>query len=478
MPHDKHHFASENKLEHRQRRKRRHIQFDKGVTYNKLNQSGCVPSRRTHDSPESSPIAQNTNLNVFSDRPLKFGQDYQHKVNRITRGNELQCRTPRKLKRRASCKYALPASLNSETVTACDPGIVHSTSASSVSDSDDSTGTIINSLLPAVSSLLTTCAKPVSLSSHSSQTPLQITSSTLSSITPPYVPTSKATFANTMSHSSPVSVMYVQRDDVETKQVDIVTAITQQSNNHPDEKHEEQVVIPPMTHSNIDASPQFLWLMTSLPSHEHTRLQQHALKSKALLPPKTCNKKITLVLDLDETLVHCGFQQLANADIRLNIDYHGRPYTVFGKRRPYLQKFLREAAQNFELVCFTASQRVYAKRIIDLIDPEGNISHCLFRDSCINIGGNYLKDLSIIGRDLRHTVLVDNSPHAFGFQIENGVPITSWFDNPNDLELLSTVKWLESIKHADDVRPIINEQFRMRDRILCCAAERGMTVPW
>ena len=49
-------------------------------------------------------------------------------------------------------------------------------------------------------------------------------------------------------------------------------------------------------------------------------------------------------------------------------------------------------------------------------------------------------------------VLVDNSPHAYGFQIENGVPIESWFDDDNDTELLKLVGFLRRAFAAEDVR--------------------------
>ena len=67
--------------------------------------------------------------------------------------------------------------------------------------------------------------------------------------------------------------------------------------------------------------------------------------------------------------------------------------------RPHLEDFLRAVAQHFEVVVFTASQQVYADKLLDIIDPGRElIKHRVFRDSCLLVEGNYLKDLNVLGR--------------------------------------------------------------------------------
>jgi CTD small phosphatase-like protein 2 len=96
------------------------------------------------------------------------------------------------------------------------------------------------------------------------------------------------------------------------------------------------------------------------------------------------------------------------------------------------------------------------------INSDGRcIHHRLFRESCLAVEGNYLKDLNVLGRDLSRTVLVDNSPHAFGYQVNNGIPIESWFDCPNDRELIKLQRFLLSqILPAEDVRIPVRNKFQ------------------
>lgn len=188
---------------------------------------------------------------------------------------------------------------------------------------------------------------------------------------------------------------------------------------------------------------------------------------KLVLPKKVRTApKISLVLDLDETLVHCSIQPIPNPDLTFRVPFNGQMYDVYVRKRPYLQHFLEAVAPAFEVTVFTASQSVYAETLLNLIDPKRKlIKHRLFREACLNVDGNYLKDLTVLGRDLRQTVLVDNSPHAFGYQVDNGIPIESWFEDPSDTELLKLLQFLKTLHGARDVRPLVRRKFRVWDLI-------------
>lgn len=188
-------------------------------------------------------------------------------------------------------------------------------------------------------------------------------------------------------------------------------------------------------------------------------------------PEPEMRHRPTLVLDLDETLVHCSTEFFPEADFEFCVHFQGSDYNVYVKRRPHLNAFLKYASSYFEVVVFTASQAAYADRLLDILDPHNDlIHHRLFRDACVYVAGNYLKDLSVLNRDLRRTVIVDNSPQAFGYHVENGVPILTWTDDEKDCELIQLILLLEEIRKevergSGDVRYLVERRFRNTNRV-------------
>jgi len=147
---------------------------------------------------------------------------------------------------------------------------------------------------------------------------------------------------------------------------------------------------------------------------------------------KNGNKKYTLVLDLDETLIH--FKPNPNNESSGKIMI-----------RPFLYDFLKNVKKYYELIIFTAATQDYADPIINAIEKdEKYFEHRLYRIHTTIIDNDFVKDLSKLGRDLNRTIIVDNMKQNYKNQPDNGITIRPFWGK--DVEDTALVDLLEILK--------------------------------
>eukprot|EP00941_MAST-03F_sp_MAST-3F-sp1_P005357 g5357.t1 len=174
---------------------------------------------------------------------------------------------------------------------------------------------------------------------------------------------------------------------------------------------------------------------------------------------------------MDECLIHSVFKnekkdRYRQAEERkknvsaetesFSIDLQGEVIRV--NKRPGVDAFLRECANNFDVHIFTAATPEYADLVLDTLDPRNDIfSTRLYRSDCTFEGGMYAKDLSPFANNddvdgLSRVVLLDNNPFSFLPQPKNGLPIESFYDDPNDVHLHNALKVFQHLDGLEDVR--------------------------
>ena len=112
-----------------------------------------------------------------------------------------------------------------------------------------------------------------------------------------------------------------------------------------------------------------------------------------LLPPiqPQFKGRKCLVLDLDETLVHSSFKILNQADFTIPVEIEGQYHNVYVIKRPGVDAFMKRVGELYEVVVFTASVSKYGDPLLDQLDIHHVVHHRLFRESCYNHQGNYVK---------------------------------------------------------------------------------------
>ena len=172
--------------------------------------------------------------------------------------------------------------------------------------------------------------------------------------------------------------------------------------------------------------------------------------------PNINKQKVTLILDLDETLIHSSFIKPDFFDFIVPVSHEDQTVEVYVQKRPGFNNFIRSIAYEFDVFIFTASMPEYAVPVIQTIIPGFPLSRILTRNHCRLYNGILVKDISIFRRDLSRMIIVDNSAESFALQQENGILISTWTGDQEDAALQEELlPILHQCRIADDVRTVI-----------------------
>ena len=160
-----------------------------------------------------------------------------------------------------------------------------------------------------------------------------------------------------------------------------------------------------------------------------------------------CKKKYTLVLDLDETLIHLrqkkdiiNIKNDVNIKINNTSDYFYDNYDKNNNKyllqfRVGLFSFLTILKPFYEIISFTSATREYADVIIDEIEKNRKFfDHKFYREHTVIYKDTFVKDISRIGRDIKKIIIVDNNESNFILNKDNGIKIAPYYgdeDNNN-----------------------------------------------
>lgn len=179
---------------------------------------------------------------------------------------------------------------------------------------------------------------------------------------------------------------------------------------------------------------------------------------------------ITVILDLDESLIHAtelGSDEAVpqHSEHSFSVKVGAKTYHV--KKRPGLDSFLKyfgDHPNDFRVFLFTAAEETYASAILDILDP--NHSHFttrFYRKACVERDGVLVKDIARVTDDLSRAVLIDDNPLCHLPQPRNGIVIRSFYGQLGDNELTLTLPLMEDMRTRDgDVRLVLSQKFGPR----------------
>lgn len=189
--------------------------------------------------------------------------------------------------------------------------------------------------------------------------------------------------------------------------------------------------------------------------------------TQSRIPERSAQYKMTVLLDLDNTLIESVEQKdprdnsPEGYDFVIHMLHHGKPRIFYTFKRPFVDELLLylQGRTDVEVMVFTAAKESYAMEIVRHLDTNRTIFQHVFSFNDITRSNEKnIKDLERVGRPIETMCIVDDNRNAYTFQKRSSFPVTSWTsDMKNDTELLNLKKLLEEVVEPEDLVPKLDD---------------------
>ena len=180
-----------------------------------------------------------------------------------------------------------------------------------------------------------------------------------------------------------------------------------------------------------------------------------------------------MFIDLDETLVHTEeYNELNKSEYASTftipfIEDNKEQLETFGVYiRPYCIEFLEFLKTHFKLVLFTAAEKNYAKFVLNSLKIDHYFDQLLDRSYTIQFKKFYIKDLSIFNKEEKlNCLLIDNNIFSMANSLQQGILVTSYYNNKDDVELKETINYLKEhiINNIENMIYVNDDHFMYRE---------------
>ncbi len=183
---------------------------------------------------------------------------------------------------------------------------------------------------------------------------------------------------------------------------------------------------------------------------------------------KSTGKKLLLIFDLDETLIHATKKTLIE-----EIDFKIGEFNIY--KRPNVDDFLKKCFQNYTVAIWSSADDEYVKETVKQLIPEyHNLEFIWTRLNCsvkvvkkpllegFDYGGFYkehqwikpLRRIKQKGIGLKSMLIIDNSPYKVVESKENALIIKSFEGDKSDRELNKLYEFFSNFDDVKDVRKV------------------------